>query len=146
MKYQLHQEAFCCSSRCGRAIDVHLMGMVRTVGHKQRLAVELSRLQAGHLEHLQLAQRGAVRQSKWPSWRILCLCHRRHWQESINVLAGCQLFLYWSETEKWAPGLLIRLSRMWEKLGRNESSRQKAVRAGSDGKAALLGSRSRASP
>lgn len=146
MKYQCHQEAFCCSSRFVRALNVYLMGMVRTVGHKQRLAAELSRLQAGHLEHLQLAQCGAVRQPKRPSWRILCLCHRRHWQESITVLAGCQHFLYWSETEKWAPGLLIRLSRKWEKLGRNESSRQKAVGAGSDGKAVLLCSRSRASP
>lgn len=58
------------------------MGIVVMVGHKQKLATETNRLEAGHLEHLQLAQCDALRQSKLPSWRILCLCHPHHWQEA----------------------------------------------------------------
>lgn len=81
---------------------MHLMGIVKMVGHKQKLAMETNRPGAGHLEHLQLAQCDAVCQSKLPGWRLLCLCHPHHWQGSIALLAGCQLILYWSETEKWA--------------------------------------------
>lgn len=63
--------------------------------------------------------------------------HPPHWQSARLLLV---------RNRKKGSDLLIRPSRTWQKLGRNVSSRQKAVRAGSDGKAVLLPSRSRASP
>ena len=44
------------------------------------------------------------------------------------------------------PDLFIGPSRTWQKLGSNESSRQKAVGAGSDGKAVWLGAEGLVSP
>lgn len=102
MKGHLHQDASCHSSGCARTLTVGLTGRGMTLGCKQKLAVETDRARAGHLEHLQLAQREAACQSQPPSWRVLRLCRPHPWQGTISLLAGTRLLSYWSETEERA--------------------------------------------
>lgn len=63
--------------------------------------------------------------------------HPPRWQSAHFLLV---------RNRKVGPDLFIRPSRTRQKLGRDVSSKQKAVRVGSDGKAVLLYSRSTASP
>lgn len=102
MKGHLHQDASCHSSGCARTLTVGLTGRGMTLGCKQKLAVETDRARAGHLEHLQLAQREAACQSQPPSCRVLRLCRPHCWQGTISLLAGTRLLSYWSETEERA--------------------------------------------